>query len=132
MSEEEIREKLSYYLELPDTHPSIIQYTDTLWKRGFFKFHSVPLPGDREYGKWHDLSEPTIKCRIGNIVTRDGYGNEFVGIGVIAANLYEPETDKLEKLQLIFHADPNAAGVVFVGKKGNVLGWIDREDATQV
>lgn len=129
---EDVRGKLDLYLG-SNAVPVILRYGDTLWKKNWFGFDLLDLPGGREYCESAHLEAPVIKVRRGQKVTQDKHGMAFRGIGTIAANLTEVSgMDKYQSLKLILNADPDVAGIAFLTRKDDVLDWIDREDVTDL
>lgn len=128
MHEKLIKSKLNFYSAMEEV-PVILHYGDTLWRKGLFGFTLVDLPGGKEYGQESLASEPIIKAKRKQVVTQDSAGVASHGIGTIAANLTEVGgLDRYDSLKLILNADPNASGIAYVTRKGQILDWIDRED----
>lgn len=125
MSEKDIREKLEFHRGA-ESVPVIIHYGDSLWKKKWFSYELIDLPGGRSYGN-QDLIPPTLPARKGQYVTKEETGHQFYGLGSIAANLTEVGgTDQFESLKLVLTADEKAAGIAFVNRHNYILDWIDR------
>lgn len=126
MSKEQVKAKLHYYDKV-GAIPSVLLYGDSLWKKGWFGFQLIELPGGRQYET--TPTPPVIKIRRGQMVTKDATGMAFPGIGSVAANITNMDgIDKYDSLQLILRADPQVAGIVFSTREGYILDWIDRLD----
>lgn len=126
MNDLQVKTKLDYYMKV-GAIPSVILYGDTLWKKGWFGFYLIELPGGRQYEVIPP--PPKIKARRGQMVTQDATGQSFVGIGSVAANITNMDgMDRYDSLQLILRADPQVAGIAISTRDGYIMDWIDRHD----
>lgn len=127
MDKEYIDTQLHFFRDVGGI-PVIIKYGDSLWKKRWFNYELISLPGGREYCDDSILNQPEIKSKRGQIVTVTKDGLEFHGVGVVAANLTEVDSKNLyDSLKLILHADPEVAGIAYVTKDNWIMTWIDRE-----
>lgn len=127
-----LRSKMHFY-HLTSAVPVILKYGDTIWKKGWFKYQLVDLPGGRDYCEEAILVEPDIKSKRGQIVTVDKTGLAFYGVGVVAANLTQVnDANKVEALKHILDSDPDIAGIAYITPEDDILDWIDRKHAANL
>lgn len=129
----EITRKIEFFLEVGAT-PSFLRYYDSIWKKRWFNYELIDLPGGKDYTDGALLEQPKFKSKYGTFVTQDPAGNVTTGIGFVAANITvaDPEIDLGAELARIFKIDSEIMGLAFVTPQGFIAGWIDREDVPSI
>ena len=126
---EELKAKMEFFLSV-GVVPCLLRYGDSIWKKRFFKYELIPLPGGNEYGDDARLEQPKFKSKCGTIVTQSRDGVVTTGIGFVAANLTlaDSNINLVEELARIFKIDSEIMGLVFVTPKNDIVQWVGRED----
>lgn len=120
------KEKAEFFSRLTDIYPVLLHYGDTIWRKGWFKYTQKVNPNGVVMS---DVDPPKFSLGRGpKYVTRSSSGQEFPGIGVVAANLTGPDKNLEKNVRLIFDSDPNVETILYIDKDGAYLDWIGRDD----